>query len=51
MVPVAIPVTNPVLPIVAIAMEPEFHVPPVLPSLSAVVNPVHTVPVPEIGAG
>ena len=47
-VPAAIAVTIPVLPIVAIAVLDEDHVPPVVVLLNVVVFPVHTVAVPAI---
>jgi hypothetical protein len=50
-VPVDIPDTIPVLPIVAIKGDEELHVPPVVVLVKAVVRPVHTLVVPVIGAG
>jgi len=41
----------PVLPTVAIPVEPELHTPPPVASLSAVAEPVHAVAVPVIVPG
>ena len=54
-VPVAIPVTIPVLPIVAAAVFDDDHVPPVTASVSVIVLPTHTLvnplTVPALGSG
>jgi hypothetical protein len=46
--PVAIPVTTPVLPTVAIAVSLLLHVPPLVVSERVVTEPVQTVNVPVI---
>ena len=50
-VPVAIPLTTPVEPTVAIPVAPELHVPPVVVLNSGVVWPTHTDVVPLIAGG
>jgi len=48
-VPAPTPVTTPfVPPMVAMPADPELHVPPATASLSATVNPAHTVVAPDI---
>ena len=48
-VPAAIPVTTPfVLPIAAMPVDPELHIPPVTPSLNGIVAPIHAKGVPVI---
>ena len=49
--PATMPVTIPVLLIVPVAKLPLLHVPPVVASLSDVVNPAQTCAVPVIAAG
>ena len=51
-VPADTPVNTPVAdPIVATLVEPELHVPPVVPSLKVAVEPAQSVSVPVIDAG
>ena len=47
-VPAETPETKPVLPTVATEGETELHVPPVTPSVSAIVDPAHTKAIPEM---
>jgi hypothetical protein len=47
-VPAATPVTTPPVVMVALAVFELLHVPPATPSVSAVVEPSHTVVAPEI---
>jgi hypothetical protein len=50
-VPLAIPVTEPDVPTVAIEVLLLLQAPPVVPSVSVALEPTHTVKVPPMAAG